>query len=209
MACTRIRLGLILGRSTIEASGGTGEGRCFGGYLVGFISNYVRMIRVPVSDYNPHRFCPQLVCPSMMAQFFGIDNYATKYYSNGMKRILETRTFSRWLRRTELQDKMLLKAVEEMENGLVDADLGGGVFKKRIALPGRGKRGGVRTLIATNRADRWIFIYGFEKNEKDNITPPELVFLQGIAHDLLGCSEETLLNAIAQGELEEIRHERT
>jgi hypothetical protein len=126
-----------------------------------------------------------------------------------MKLILKTRTFRRWQRKTELHDKMLLKAVEEMENGLVDADLGGGVFKKRVALPGRGKSGGVRTMIAPNRADRWIFIYGFEKNEKDNITQPELVFLQGIAHDLLGCSEETLLNAIASGELEEIRHERT
>ena len=138
-----------------------------------------------------------------------LDSYATKYYSDDMKRILQTRTFCRWLRKTELQDKMLLKAVEEMENGLVDADLGGGVFKKRIALPGRGKSSGARTLIATNRADLWIFIYGFEKNERDNITQPELVFLQGIAHDLLGCSEEALLNAIAQGELEEIRHERT
>jgi hypothetical protein len=125
-----------------------------------------------------------------------------------MKRVLKTRTFCRWLRKTELQDAMLLKAVEEMENGLVDADLGGGVVKKRIALSGRGKSGGARTLIATNRADRWIFIYGFEKSMRDNISHAERIFLQGIAQDLLGCSEKTLLNAIAQGELEEIRHER-
>ena len=104
---------------------------------------------------------------------------------------------------------MLCKAVEEMENGLVDADLGGSVFKKRIALPGRGKSGGARTLIATNKANRWIFLYGFEKNERDNITRPELVFLYGVAHDMLGCSDETLSNAIAQEELEEICCERT
>jgi hypothetical protein len=102
---------------------------------------------------------------------------------------------------------MLRKAIEEMENGLVDADLGGGVFKKRIALPGRGKSGGARTLIATNKAERWIFIYGFEKNEKDNITHSELAFLQRIAYDLLGCSDKALMNAIDRGELEEIRHE--
>jgi hypothetical protein len=68
-----------------------------------------------------------------------------------MKRILKTRTFSRWMRKTLLEDAMLRKAVEEMERGLVDADLGGSIFKKRIALPGRGKSGSTRTLIATNR----------------------------------------------------------
>ena len=124
-----------------------------------------------------------------------------------MKRILKTRTFCRWLRKTAVHDRILRKAIEEMENGLVDADLGGGVFKKRIALPGRGKSGGARTLIATNRVERWIFIYGFEKNDKDNITHSELVFLQRVAHDLLECSDETLLNAIVQGELEEVCHE--
>ena len=121
-----------------------------------------------------------------------------------MKRILKTRTFSRWLRKVALQDKALRKAVEEMESGLVDASLGGGVFKKRVAMPGTGKSGGARTLIATNKADRWIFIYGFEKNERDNITQPELVFLQGIARDFLDCSDAALLHAVDQGELEEL-----
>ena len=121
-----------------------------------------------------------------------------------MKRILKTRTFCRWLRKVGLQDKALRKVVEEMENGLVDADLGGGVFKKRVALPGGGKSGGARTLIATNKADRWIFIYGFEKNERDNITRAELVFMQGIARDLLDCSDAALLSAMDQGELEEL-----
>ena len=126
-----------------------------------------------------------------------------------MKRVLKTRTFCRWQRKTGLQDKMLRRAIEEMENGLIGADLGGDVFKKRIALPGGGKSGGARTLIATNKLDRWIFIYGFEKNERDNITQSELVFLQWIAHDLLNCSDDALMSAIAQGELEELRYERT
>ena len=87
-----------------------------------------------------------------------------------MKRILKTRTFDRWLRKTLLSNTALLKAIAGMERGLVDADLGGNVYKKRVALPGRGKSGSTRTLIATTREDRWIFMYGFEKNERENIT---------------------------------------
>ncbi len=65
----------------------------------------------------------------------------------------------------------MCKAVSEMERGLVDADLGGGVVKKRVALPGRGKRGGARTLVATNRGDRWFFVYGFEKSVRTTSQP--------------------------------------
>ncbi len=62
-----------------------------------------------------------------------------------------------------LSDELLLNAVDEMERGLIDADLGGGVVKKRVALPNRGKSGSTRTLIATNKNDRWFFMLGFEK----------------------------------------------
>lgn len=71
-----------------------------------------------------------------------------------MKRVFKTRHFSRWLRKTELTDKALCLAVAEMVQGLIDADLGAGVVKKRIALPGRGKSGGARTLLATNKGSR-------------------------------------------------------
>jgi hypothetical protein len=62
-----------------------------------------------------------------------------------MKRVFKTRHFSRWMRKTELTDSVLCAAVTEMVQGLIDADLGGGVVKKRIALAGRGKSGGART----------------------------------------------------------------
>ena len=124
-----------------------------------------------------------------------------------MKRILKTRTFSRWMRRTLLEDAMLRKAVDEMERGLVDADLGGSIFKKRVALPGRGKSGSTRTLIATNRLNRWIFLYGFEKNDRDNITQAELTYLQGAAQIFLGYSDAELESAIAIGEFFEVSHE--
>ena len=124
-----------------------------------------------------------------------------------MKRVLKTRRFCRWMRKTQLDDIMLRKAVREMENGLVDADLGGNIFKKRVALPGRGKRGSVRTLIATNQGDRWIFMYGFEKNERENITQAELTAIQGIARDYLEFSELVLMAIIACGQLEEVCHD--
>ena len=72
-----------------------------------------------------------------------------------------------------------------MEQGLVDANLGGGIMKKRVALRGRGKRGSARTLVATNNLNQLFFLFGFEKNERDNISPKELAALKAVAADLL------------------------
>ncbi len=124
-----------------------------------------------------------------------------------MKRILKTRPFNRWLRKTLLDDNTLLKAIDEMERGLVDADLGGNVYKKRVALPGRGKSGSTRTLIATNREDRWFFLFGFEKNDRENITQAELAYLQGAAQIFLGYSSDDLQSAIARGDFLEVKHD--
>ena len=124
-----------------------------------------------------------------------------------MKRILKTRTFCRWLRKTLLTDTVLLKAIDEMERGLVDADLGGNVYKKRVALPGRGKSGSARTLIATNRDNRWIFIFGFEKNDRENITQAELAYLQKAAQVFLGYSDAELLLAISREDFLEVHHD--
>jgi hypothetical protein len=111
------------------------------------------------------------------------------------------------MRKTELDDRLLRKAVEEMEHGLIDADLGSGVYTKRIALPGRGKSGSTRTLIATNKAARWIFLYGYEKNERDNITQVELAGWKMFAHDLLECSDAHLETLKTDGELAELDNE--
>ena len=125
-----------------------------------------------------------------------------------MKRILKTRTFNRWLRKTLLTDSALLKAIDEMEQGLVDADLGGDVYKKRVALPGRGKKGSTRTLIATNRESRWFFMFGFEKNDRENITQAELAYLQKAAQVFLGYSDAELLLAIAREDFLEVHHDK-
>ncbi len=125
-----------------------------------------------------------------------------------MRRVFKIRHFSRWMRKTELSDAALCKAVKEMELGLIDADLGpGGLVKKRVALPGRGKSGGARTLVATNKTDRWFFVFGFEKNERANIEDDELAGLQSVAADLLKPGTRELDAAVANGTLQEICHE--
>jgi len=121
-----------------------------------------------------------------------------------MNMIYKTRHFNRWAGKASLSDDLLRRAVEEMINGLIDADPGGVVFKKRIALPGRGKSGSTRTLLATNRDDRWIFILGFEKNERANISDKERDALRMIAKDLLGLSAEQLQKMVNEGALLEV-----
>ncbi|QEY16362.1 type II toxin-antitoxin system RelE/ParE family toxin [Cellvibrio sp. KY-GH-1] len=123
-----------------------------------------------------------------------------------MDRLFKTRTFNRWCA-TELTDQALCNAVNEMKRGLIDARLGGDVFKKRIAIPGRGKRAGARTLIATHLKDRWFFIFGFNKNERDNISPHELKYLQQLAQDLLAMNDLELKKVLRTGELLEIHYE--
>lgn len=124
-----------------------------------------------------------------------------------MKRVFKTRYFSRWMRKTELTNSALCEAVIEMVQGLVDADLGGGVVKKRVALPGRGKSGGARTLVATNKGTRWFFVFGFEKNDRANISVQELEALQDLAQDLLARTGTQLDLAVQESALEEICHD--
>jgi len=124
-----------------------------------------------------------------------------------MKRVFKTRHFKRWMRKTELTNAALCGAVEEMAQGLIDAELGGGVVKKRIGIVGRGKRGGTRTLISTNKGSRWFFVFGFEKNDRANIASDELEALQNIATELLALSGRELGQAVEDTTLEEICHE--
>ncbi len=124
-----------------------------------------------------------------------------------MRRVFKTRQFAKWMQKTDLTDDALCLAVSEMVSGLVDADLGGDVLKKRVALPGRGKRGGARTLVATRRASRWFFVFGFEKNEKANVTSTELETLHWLAKQLLDLSGAQLEVAAQDGSLQEICHE--
>lgn len=121
-----------------------------------------------------------------------------------MIRVFKTRHFSRWMQKTQLTDAALSNAVVEMAQGLIDADLGGGIIKKRIGLAGRGKRGGVRTLLATNKGSRWFFIFGFKKNDSSNIADDELEALMDLAEQLLVRTDKQLDIAVQDGALQEI-----
>jgi hypothetical protein len=119
----------------------------------------------------------------------------------------KTRHFSKWAAKAGIRDKVLMSAVREIQEGLFEADLGGGIIKKRVALPGRGKSGSTRTLLATNRDDKWIFVFGFEKNERSNIASKELEALQSLAMDLLRLSVAQMIEAIRKGALVEVQDE--
>jgi hypothetical protein len=90
--------------------------------------------------------------------------------------------------------------------GFAMLDVGGSVYKKRVSLPGKGKRGSTRTLVATNKDNRWFFMYGFKKSEKSNISTKELDALQKLASDFLSLSPQQIDTHIYNGYLQEICH---
>ena len=116
----------------------------------------------------------------------------------------KVKAFARRASREGLNDDALASAVIEMEHGLIDAKLGGQVVKKRVALPGRGKRGSSRTLVAFKQGDKVFFIYGFAKNERANVSSKELQSLKLLAKVLLNYSAPALVKATKAGELIEI-----
>ena len=115
--------------------------------------------------------------------------------------IYKTKVFSRWASSEGLSDVDLVAAVTELCNGQFEANLGGNLYKKRVALAGRGKNGGARTLIACRVGERAFFLFGFKKNERDNIDQQELKFLKQIAKEQMAASSVMIEAAIATGEL--------
>lgn len=118
--------------------------------------------------------------------------------------IYKTRWFDRWARKQGLATSSLCTAVREMEAGLIDADLGGGLVKKRIGRVRQGKSGGFRTLVATNKGNRWVFVFGFPKNERSNIDKDEAEALKRLAAHLLSLTPQAIGKAERAGELIEV-----
>ncbi len=121
--------------------------------------------------------------------------------------IFKNRWFNKWAKKEKLADSTLRAAVAEMEDGLIDADLGGHVVKKRIPLPGRGKRAGARSIIAYRIEEKAFFIYGFAKNRQDNLNATELESLQILAADVLGYDNATLKKMVEQKKLIEVNND--
>jgi len=119
-------------------------------------------------------------------------------------RTFKTKWFARFARREGIADKSLLEAVERVERGLIDADLGGGLIKQRVARQGQGRSGGYRTILAY-RAKGWaVFLFGFAKNELDNITQNELIVLREVAENWLVADAALIRKEIEAGNLQEI-----
>ncbi len=119
-------------------------------------------------------------------------------------RIFKTKSFYRWQRKELIPDKKLHQAILEIDQGLVDAELGSGLIKKRIAKPGFGKSSSYRTIIATNRNDKWFFIYGFSKNEQENITGKEFESIKHYSSFLLEINNTEITAMLKQEKLLEI-----
>lgn len=113
-----------------------------------------------------------------------------------MTSVLKRRSFARWQAGEKFPDSALCKVVKEMESGLIEADLGGFLYKKRVARPGSGKSGGYRTLISAHIGRRYVFLHGFSKNEKANITQNEMKALQYAGKVFLGLPVEALSTAL-------------
>lgn len=118
--------------------------------------------------------------------------------------VYKTKEFSRFARKADLGSTELLEAARAVASGQWDADLGGGVFKQRIAREGTGKSGGFRTIILFKVGGHSFFVHGFAKNEKANITPKELKALKKLAASFLGLDAEALEKVRATGEITEV-----
>ena len=92
-----------------------------------------------------------------------------------------------------------------MLNGLIDVNLGGGLIKKRVKRDGYGKSSSYRTLLATNKSNKWFFIYGFAKNEKSNITDAEEKALKQLTKDLISMNSDKIAVAIKQKVIIEVK----
>ena len=119
-------------------------------------------------------------------------------------RIFKTRTLAKFTRQHGISDASLVAAVERARRGLIDADLGGHVIKQRVARPGQGKRSGFRMLIGI-RSDLAIFLFGFAKNERDNIDDDQLKTLREIIASWFAADQKKITQALNDGLLIEVQ----
>jgi hypothetical protein len=119
-------------------------------------------------------------------------------------RIFKTKPFARFAKWAGIGDAMLCQVIEDMEQGRVGADLGGGIIKQRLARPGQGKSSGFRTMIVCRKDVRAVFVHGFAKSDRDNIQRAELTALRKLASELLAYDDQAIAKAVAYGALLEV-----
>ena len=121
-----------------------------------------------------------------------------------MKQLM-TKQFSKWASKQQIPKNELKKALQEVKAGNFEANLGGQIYKKRIRFQGKGKSGSGRTIVCYRKKDRIIFIHGFAKNEKSNLTKKELAGFKEFAQILLGFSPKAIKTAIKNGDFIEVK----
>lgn len=119
-------------------------------------------------------------------------------------RVFKVKAFHKWAEGLKLNDTVLHCAVREMADGLIDADLGAGICKKRIAVNQSDKSNGARTIVGFRTERHVFFLYGFRKNERENIDRTELRAFRQYAESLFGLSDSQIEQLTAKGELVEV-----
>jgi hypothetical protein len=123
----------------------------------------------------------------------------------GKPRVFKTKWFHRFARKQRIADAALLEAVARAEKGQIDADLGGGVIKQRVARPGQGKSGGYRTIILFRQGERAVFMYGFAKSERENIRDDEEKEFKEAAKHVLALTEKQIAALVREGDFVEVK----
>lgn len=115
-----------------------------------------------------------------------------------------TRHFGKWVSKQQINSSELETALAELKNGTFEAGLGGYLYKKRIRFKGKGKSGSGRTIICYKKGARAIFIHGFAKNEKDNLSSKELLALKEFSKTLVSLTEKQIASAVKNGDFKEV-----
>ncbi len=122
-------------------------------------------------------------------------------------RVFKTKWLTRFARREGIADQSFLEAIERAERGLIDADLGGGLIKQRVARKGQGRSGGYRMIVGYRMKDIAVFLLGFAKKERENIRDEELISLRQAAERWLAADTARIEKELALGNLQEIDHD--
>lgn len=122
-------------------------------------------------------------------------------------RIFKTKHFAKWAKKHIITDKLLQTAAKEIVQNSFEANLGGYVLKKRMATKDRGKSGSARTIVVFKKEGHCFFVYGFEKNEKENISVSEKKAFKLLAKELLGFSDFLLNGHVRNNQLLEIDYD--
>jgi len=120
---------------------------------------------------------------------------------------LKTKWFHKWIKKNSIADKLLLQTIENLSNNLSSIDLGSNLFKVRIPKQGKGKSSGFRTFVVYRESKMAIFIYGFSKNEKDNLDKNELQSFKKLAKDLSKIKKNEYSKLVKLGSFIDIEEE--